>query len=437
MRRNALPLGFVAGISAAWYHPGLLPPLSGIMMSCIGEEETSLLDLLGRDAAVKRGRVDIVVGSPDGETFTLAASEPEVRFALGLLPNAPLPSPKNVSARLTGDLPGEVTLALAYVRRSTAMPDAAASLRDGRWVFGPFPTAALGQEARRMSTRLSQDGLLPLSWKCIEAVARPGSIAVEHLIATPARSRDGRIVLPDQAAMGRLAVLEQPCATAAPVNRSSAKATRSSTARKTAAAPAVGRGNRMRLTFGARARCGVVIPPKWAVQAWREAGSAVDIPLRIAPIHDDLYLVSAADALFDIVGSADAILRRGDRNWYARVSVSRLPDIPERLAQRDEDSPLILTEGEDFVPEAVPGRIVLRGALAAADREGKLERAAQLMSEAFSLLAEASSDPRRKKLSMLFSDGRGAVVGQLPPTAVSALIAPAGKDAAMLKASLG
>src|SRR3546814_2291822 len=60
-----------------------------------------------------------------------------------------------------------------------------------------------------MAIRLSRDDLLPMSWKCVDAVARPGSITVAHLISTPARSRDGRMILPDQAAMGRSAVLER------------------------------------------------------------------------------------------------------------------------------------------------------------------------------------------------------------------------------------
>src|SRR3546814_7456918 len=86
------------------------------------------------------------VCSSDLETFTVIASEAEVRFALGLLPGASLPSPTHVAARLTGDLPGEVTLSLNPVRRSIPASDAAASIRDGGWSFGPFPTAALGQD---------------------------------------------------------------------------------------------------------------------------------------------------------------------------------------------------------------------------------------------------------------------------------------------------
>src|SRR3546814_9229565 len=93
-------------------------------MPCISREESSLLDLLGRDAAVRRGRVDVVVSSPGGETITVIAGEAEVRFALGLLPGTSLPSPTQVAARLAGDLPGDVTLSLNIARRPVAPSEA-------------------------------------------------------------------------------------------------------------------------------------------------------------------------------------------------------------------------------------------------------------------------------------------------------------------------
>src|SRR3546814_19211703 len=123
------------------------------------------------------------VCSSDLETFTVIASEAEVRFALGLLPGASLPSPTHVAARLTGDLPGEVTLSLNPVKRSITASDAAASIRDGGWSFGPFPTAALGQDARRMAIRLSLDDLRQMSWDCVDAVARPCYLPVRKRVA--------------------------------------------------------------------------------------------------------------------------------------------------------------------------------------------------------------------------------------------------------------
>jgi hypothetical protein len=329
---------------------------------------------------------------------------------------------------------------------------------DGDWLIGPVAFPEPAADRAGLLEHYARQGLMPLTWKSVEARAARGKLLLPDLLSLRAEICDGNTILlpgamaavrrrvarnqsnnrshgPDMAMLPLLAACPAPTSGPDLLTGETRPAETVSdpvatTQRGADREQPITRRGAVRVTVGEAGRLGLTLTKEAMASLWMGREPSDERVCAVALSGADLLVLPGDDALVRHFDGLLLRLRLTGPSWYGRAPVSQASgNLRALLAALGQTK---MREGRGFVADLQPGRLVLKGAFGAraaaaatpvqAPVAEDIGRASRLMSEALTLVRQARQNSAMSQLDIVLFDDGGRQILSVPPEAVTARV---------------